>query len=509
MDLPVTNVPIMRQANERNFEHKPPTAGVRALIVEGGGVTGIIPLLILQELEAMVNLPIKIQEHFDIVIGKSSGAINTLALYSNEWSVENCLKQFQDISRDAFGRRHRYFGFSSTSLRRPGQILEAMLSHLGDSKYSSTGITHALTTAFGDRSLLFEASARGTKVGVVATTKDSSTCLFTNYNGPPEVRSPRCGYNLVRPEDSTISALASSATPPYFKPFQGYYDASLGDYNNLIDLALSEQDAVWSRQKKQPDIVVSLGIGFNKNNDPQILGAKQRTIPRARPIPRLFHSFSNSLVEEAGKQEVQNNLEPQARERHHRLDFEFSGDDLDLDNIQAMSAIREQIKSILVSNEAISRCADNVIASLFYLELRENQLFFDGTKFLCKGQIRCRLKPSSSALQVLITRLKESKAYFCSNFEHRLDCWYSGESEVVEHEVSYRREIEFKITSFEEFIDIKLDGITHSPMSISNCPYKIETLVKDQGLDLPFGSRLRVRRTQSQPAEYMKSAIYT
>ena len=86
----------------------------------------------------------------------------------------------------------RYFGFSFASLRRPGQILEAMLSHLGDSKYSSTGITQALITAFGDQSLLFEASTRGTKVGVVATAEDSSTCLFTNYNGP-EIRSPRCG----------------------------------------------------------------------------------------------------------------------------------------------------------------------------------------------------------------------------------------------------------------------------------------------------------------------------
>ena len=197
---------------------------------------------------------------------------------------------------------------------------------------------------------------------------------------------------------------------------------------------------------------------------------------------------------------MQNNLEPQTRERHHRLDFEFSGDDLHLDDIQAMPALREQIKSVAVSNEAIRRCADNVIASLFYLELREYRPFFDGTEYTCKGQIRCRLKPSSAALQVLITRLKESKAYFCSNFEQKLPCWCDELSDAIEQEVSYQRDIEFKITSFEEFIDIKLDGITQRPMSISNCPYKIETLVKDQGLDQPFGSRLRVRRTQPQPA---------
>jgi len=62
-----------------------------------------------------------------------------------------------------------------------------------DSRYSSSGITRALTSAFGSTSSLFDLPARGTKLAVVATkNKDSSTCIFTNYNGPG-ARSPNCG----------------------------------------------------------------------------------------------------------------------------------------------------------------------------------------------------------------------------------------------------------------------------------------------------------------------------
>jgi hypothetical protein len=65
--------PLCGEPNESKFEHKPPTAGVRALILEGGGIRGIIPLSYLQELETAIDLPMGIQEHFDIIVANSSG----------------------------------------------------------------------------------------------------------------------------------------------------------------------------------------------------------------------------------------------------------------------------------------------------------------------------------------------------------------------------------------------------------------------------------------------------
>jgi hypothetical protein len=82
-------------------------------------------------------------------------------------------------------RRRQLFGVPLTSLGIPGRLIDMLLSLVMDSRYSSAGITEALKLAFGDESSLFGSSTGGTKVAVVATTtEDSSTCIFTNYNGP-------------------------------------------------------------------------------------------------------------------------------------------------------------------------------------------------------------------------------------------------------------------------------------------------------------------------------------
>jgi patatin-like phospholipase/acyl hydrolase len=56
---------------------KPPTAGIRILTVDGGGVRGIVPLKALLQLEEAMNHLLgysgSIQEHFDLAFGTSSG----------------------------------------------------------------------------------------------------------------------------------------------------------------------------------------------------------------------------------------------------------------------------------------------------------------------------------------------------------------------------------------------------------------------------------------------------
>ncbi|PVH69797.1 hypothetical protein DL98DRAFT_598335 [Cadophora sp. DSE1049] len=89
-------------------------------------------------------------------------------------------------------------------LRQP---IELLLSLISDSRYGSSGITKALKSVFRDDVSLFENTAGGAKVAVVGTTtENSSTCIFTNYNGP----------------ETWSAARASFAAPPYFMPFNGY-----------------------------------------------------------------------------------------------------------------------------------------------------------------------------------------------------------------------------------------------------------------------------------------------
>ena len=52
---------------------KPPTAGVRILSVDGGGVRGIVPLEFLKRLQKSLGASCRIQDLFDLALGTSAG----------------------------------------------------------------------------------------------------------------------------------------------------------------------------------------------------------------------------------------------------------------------------------------------------------------------------------------------------------------------------------------------------------------------------------------------------
>ena len=62
-----------KECSELKLKIKPPTAGIRILSVDGGGIRGIIPLQYLKILQIMVDLPHPIQDNFDVAFGTSSG----------------------------------------------------------------------------------------------------------------------------------------------------------------------------------------------------------------------------------------------------------------------------------------------------------------------------------------------------------------------------------------------------------------------------------------------------
>lgn len=61
---------------------KPPTAGVRILSIDGGGVRGVIPLRALHDLEltiqTLIGDQITIQDNFDLAVGTSTGKSHEL-----------------------------------------------------------------------------------------------------------------------------------------------------------------------------------------------------------------------------------------------------------------------------------------------------------------------------------------------------------------------------------------------------------------------------------------------
>ncbi len=65
--------PLCGHTEAVTFKLKPPTAGVRVLSIDGGGIRGIVALRFMKELQNALKLFMPVQEHFDLAVGSSSG----------------------------------------------------------------------------------------------------------------------------------------------------------------------------------------------------------------------------------------------------------------------------------------------------------------------------------------------------------------------------------------------------------------------------------------------------
>jgi hypothetical protein len=67
---------ICSESSSLSFKPLPPTVGIRILSIDGGGIRGIVPLTILDQLDKdFAYLGCPIWDFFDYVVGTSSGEI--------------------------------------------------------------------------------------------------------------------------------------------------------------------------------------------------------------------------------------------------------------------------------------------------------------------------------------------------------------------------------------------------------------------------------------------------
>lgn len=69
----ITQCILCKQNEDLTIRLKPPTAGTRLLVLDGGGIRGVFTLLALKTLEEKLRLPHPLREEFDLVVGTSSG----------------------------------------------------------------------------------------------------------------------------------------------------------------------------------------------------------------------------------------------------------------------------------------------------------------------------------------------------------------------------------------------------------------------------------------------------
>ncbi|MCW8129254.1 MAG: patatin-like phospholipase family protein [Planctomycetota bacterium] len=217
-------------------KHRP----YRILAIDGGGIRGVIPAIVLQKLEKMLGG--RLSDHFDLFAGTSTGSILAAALAIG-MPVEEALKLYKEHGSRVFPG---FFGrLLSRIARFPRQGVSA-------AKYSGRGLNEALRIVFGDR-LLRDAS----KPLLIVTydTFQRAPYVFKSWNGNND-----CPI--------WVACRASCSAPTYF-PAAAYETPqgrmSLVDggvvANNPSACALAEAVALNGGKLDQGAIVASFGTG--------------------------------------------------------------------------------------------------------------------------------------------------------------------------------------------------------------------------------------------------------
>ncbi|MFQ6018742.1 MAG: patatin-like phospholipase family protein [Kiloniellaceae bacterium] len=226
----------------------------RVLALDGGGIRGIIPALVLERIEQSIGKPIS--DLFHMVAGTSTGGLLALGLTAPDghgtgprFGGADAVALYRDRGADIFSRSFRY---------RIGT-----LGGLTDAKYSAKGLEDVLEAQFGE-TWISEAL-----VDVFVTAYDI------------EARTPRFlkswkarGESLAAGETAAdrdllmrAAARATSAAPTYFDPAR--VESRAGRSNCLVDGGVFANNpamcALASALKIYPGaqrhLVLSLGTG--------------------------------------------------------------------------------------------------------------------------------------------------------------------------------------------------------------------------------------------------------
>lgn len=214
------------------------------LSIDGGGIRGLIPALLLAELEKRTSQPIS--DLFDLIAGTSTGGILALGLSlpkSNKkpkFKAQDLVKLYQERGRDIFSRSF-WKGVSSAG-------------GFADEKYSHSGLEKVLKEYFGNSGL---GKAR-TNVLVSSYDIQNRTPYF--------FKSWRDGHQTI---EMRHIARATSAAPTFFEPALLDTDEStraLVDggvfINNPAMSAYAEMKRMISKSDpEEPILIVSLGTG--------------------------------------------------------------------------------------------------------------------------------------------------------------------------------------------------------------------------------------------------------
>mgnify|MGYP000901326669 CR=1 FL=1 len=258
----------------------------RILSIDGGGIRGIIPAMILAKIEEMTSKPV--HKLFDLIAGTSTGSIIALAL--NMPSSEN-----KDLAAYTAGQLVNLYTEKGSKIFSTNIFHKiATLDGITDERYKSSGIESVLKEAFGE-TMLSEAL---TPVLIPAYEIGLRTPFFFKSRHAKNPDKKNYDFKMWQ------VARASSAAPTYFEPFKIDLEGAEADYYAFIDggvyannpamCAFAEAKVMFGND--DDILMVSLGTGELSRGIPYEEARDWGLINWAKPMLGIvFDGVSNTV----------------------------------------------------------------------------------------------------------------------------------------------------------------------------------------------------------------------
>jgi len=222
----------------------------RVLSIDGGGIRGLIPALLLQELERLAGRPVC--ELFDLIAGTSTGGILALALarpgtdgrpaYSAADMVELYEKQGSEIFSRSIWHRARALGNAFEEKYPTGPVEQVLGRYFGETRLSEA-LTNVLITSY--------------------EIEERRPFFFKSHNAKKDTA-----------DDFPMRAAArsTSAAPTYFEPAKVTVSTPHG-YQALVDGGVYANNPamcayVEALTKWEPERIVLLSLGTGEAVEP-------------------------------------------------------------------------------------------------------------------------------------------------------------------------------------------------------------------------------------------------
>jgi patatin-like phospholipase/acyl hydrolase len=298
---------------------------IKILSIDGGGIRGIIPALILQEIEKKLKKGQHLAHCFDLMSGTSTGGIIVLLLNTPDhqqkpkFGATDVVTLYRKLGSTLFYQSWwQYISSGNGWLRE---------------KYSTTNLKEILQDYFGDHELQDSL----TNVIIPAYDVSLDDMIFFKSDKARKLRTRNFYYKDI--------ARATSAAPTYFRPAQIQDIAQKAKYT-LIDGGVALNNPTMSAcvhasklyGHDHDYLVISLGTGTNKSVMPGNISFRGRKINTggklewSRDIVDVFMNAANDVVDYQ-IQEVFKGYK--GIKRYHRFQVLLDADHTAFDNVSS------------------------------------------------------------------------------------------------------------------------------------------------------------------------------